>query len=327
MVVAIQQPQQKESDLDQIAKALSIASTVFGIKSKFDEQAFREKQLEAIGAREQRAEAREQRAEARDVAREEARIAGQFAPVPEGTRGAIALPGREGLFLPRQDIRAREQNAISLENQRTKLALQQIKDEKTRDKAIKESARKLGENISKKGLAEPIATLNQIDKAIGGIDGTEDIPGVGGVSNLAGAPLLGQAAETFLSDEGKRVRQLVGGLRNQILKARSGGAVTPQEAERMLEELGLGVLRSDEQLRAGLKNVRESLRAALSTIEATADPEVLAEFRSRKGALSTDDPIFQPGGIIQAPPGEAVAEPPPSRDEILQELQRRGLRP
>lgn len=106
------------------------------------------------------------------------------------------------------------------------------------------------------------------------LDSKEDIPGVGAT---------GFMPRMFLSSDGKNVRQSVDALQNIVLKARSGGAVTPQEATRMLNELGYGATRSDAELRVGIRNVLSQLNAKKQGILAGFDDSARGEYKARGG--------------------------------------------
>ena len=143
-------------------------------------------------------------------------------------------------------------------------------------------------------------TSKKLDKAIpGGIEGDEsdgDIPGVGGISNVSGASLfgvnVGSPARLLLSEEGKNVRQLADNVKNALLKARSGGAVTDNEASRLTQELGQGLFSTDNDFRRGLKNIKDIFRDKVALIESGSDPDILADYRRQKGALTTEDSFF-----------------------------------
>jgi hypothetical protein len=84
MVVAVQQPTRKKRDIfDVVLTGLQAASAFTNIQRG-------QAELERIPE----VQARQKRAE-------EIQLAQTFEPAAEGTRGAIQLPGKEGLFLPR----------------------------------------------------------------------------------------------------------------------------------------------------------------------------------------------------------------------------------
>lgn len=312
MVSSIHQPQRKDP-LDTILKGLAVANSVYGIKDRMDAAGAREAQLKRLAEQDAVvAEDRTRKVEEQDRlqsnrinVREQANLAQQgFEQVDENTPGAISFVGPDNapLFLKKKQAPAMtpyQQAQLDLSRQRS--ARQELKDDESREKTKNESVRKLVNSIDKSGLAESIQAIKKIDSFVD-IDGDSDIPGVGGFSNLGKGPL-----ETFLSDEGKKVRQSIAGFRNIILKARSGGAVTPAEADRMLEELGEGVFRTDAQLRQGLKNARDVFQAKLGLLESSVDQDVLAEYSSRNNALTTSDSLFNPDPSSRDLPAEGTA--------------------
>jgi hypothetical protein len=114
--------------------------------------------------------------------------------------------------------------------------------------------------------------IDALEKSSSIINEAEDIPGAG---------KTGALPELLLSSKGKKLRQSVATVRNAILKARSGGAVTPSEASRLLEEIGTGKTKTDEQLRTGLQNAIDILKTKVETIQASVRPEAVNIFRQR----------------------------------------------
>ena len=192
--------------------------------------------------------------------------------------------------------------ALQVEMQQTRLAMQQESNERQKEKMRSEATRRIAETVQKTGAVDLVTSLKKLDKAIpGGIEGSDadgDIPGIGGAANAVGIkdPIfglpVGKVFTPALSEEGKNVRQLVANVRNALLKARSGGAVTDPEAERFMEELGQGLINTDEDLRRGLRIVKDNIRANLEIIESGTDPDILNEFASRKGSIISSDPFF-----------------------------------
>jgi hypothetical protein len=118
----------------------------------------------------------------------------------------------------------------------------------------------------------------------------KDIPGFGyGVGTMP---------DILVSQTGVDLRQAIAGVRNGILKARSGGAVTPAEAERLLTELGEGAFKSDAQLRKGLASVERTLNAKIQNFAAGVTPRALEEYKSRGGEILPASKI--PDGVTEA---------------------------
>jgi hypothetical protein len=147
-----------------------------------------------------------------------------------------------------------------------------LQDEKRR-KETDHNVQTLSKRLTDGGLAE-LGTVGKDILSKINLDSEDDIPGAG---------MTGFLPDFLVSQEGKDVRQSVGALRNIILKARSGGAVTPQEAARFEEELGIGAKRTDAQLRTGLKSVLGQLNAKKKGLLAGFDDSTRNEFSNRGG--------------------------------------------
>lgn len=143
-----------------------------------------------------------------------------------------------------------------------------------KEQKLDKDVQSLSARLEKSGLSELDAVLNNL---LPEIPESGDIPGAG---------LTAALPNFVLSDSGKRLRQGVTALQNVVLKARSGGAVTPQEADRLLSELGIGVTRSDEELRTGIKNTIATLQSKKANILAGFDEQAKQEFARRGGSVT-----------------------------------------
>lgn len=144
---------------------------------------------------------------------------------------------------------------------------------------VDNNVQKLSKRLDDAGLSE----LETIGKGILGkidLDSNEDIPGFG---------MTGFLPSFAVSSEGKDARQAVKSLQNVILKARSGGSVSADEAKRMLDELGTGNTSSDAQLRTGLRSVMKQLNAKKQGLLAGFDDETKGEFGRRGGSAGLLD--------------------------------------
>lgn len=153
---------------------------------------------------------------------------------------------------------------------------------------VAKSAESLAKQLEASGLPELQAQLGRINAILP--PPGKDIPGYGRLASLA--------PDVLTSKQGVELRQEVAGLRNAILKARSGAAITPQEAERLLQEIGEGALRSEDQLRRGIRNVQEMLGAKVQNIRAGAVPEAVEAYTERGGALFREQ---QPAAPVALP--------------------------
>lgn len=148
------------------------------------------------------------------------------------------------------------------------------KETGTQERFDEKRVSELSNRMEKSGLAELDPVIENINSVI---PKEGDIPGFGQTAIFPDAAI---------SPEGQSVRAAVSGLRNIILKARSGGAVTPQEADRMLQEIGGGIGRNDNQLRIGIANVTKQLAAKKQAILGGYPAEVKQEFSNRGGNVS-----------------------------------------
>lgn len=176
--------------------------------------------------------------------------------------------------------------------------------EEKRNNNLSGQAEKYAKAIESSGIGDIHGAVNRFENLTTGL---EDIPGFGAGKILP---------DVMQDDTGKAIRQEVATIRNSILKARSGGAVTPQESDRLLQELGDGYGKTDAQLRYGISNVRKMMESKLGNIEAGYDPAALDMYQQR-------------GGTIRKSGGKA--DPAPSMSNTIDpaldaEMTRRGLK-
>lgn len=130
--------------------------------------------------------------------------------------------------------------------------------------------------LAKSGLPELGATMEDIARNID-VNAKEDIPGFGQTGSLP---------QILLSQKGKDTRQSVSELRNVLLKQRSGGAVTPNEAQRLSDELGVAMQGNDEQLRKGIKSVFSKLKNLETTYTGAVRKEVKNKILENGGRVN-----------------------------------------
>lgn len=133
---------------------------------------------------------------------------------------------------------------------------------------------KLSEKVEKIGFT---GLVDSLESALNIINKQKAIEGFGAGS---------LKPDIALSTEGKQLRQSIATVRNSILQARGGKAITPLEAKNLLEELGTGKGRTDEQLRIGLQKVIDTFKSKLGNIQSGVKPEALQVFSNRG-----DDPF------------------------------------
>lgn len=187
------------------------------------------------------------------------------------------------------DDRARDLNA------NTKAAAAEAKKQSATEKSITDFSKV----VQKEGIPELETALAGAEGALGRYKPGE-VPGVGRMSGAVPAALL--------SEEGNDVRQAVATVRNIVLNARSGAAVTDQELRRMVEELGTGLGQSESALRRGLQKVRARLETIKANAAAGVNDEVLNTYRERGGI-----DIKRGGQSTTATTGGAFADPEKER--------------
>lgn len=154
--------------------------------------------------------------------------------------------------------------------------------------------------------------LEDFDAQTGLVAGKEvDLPGVS-------LPLVGRVATT---SEARSLKDRIARVFNTELKTRSGAAVTDQELNRLREEFGQGKFNTEAQLIEALKEYKRLAIEAMASHEAGFDPLVLREYSERENALTSRSFARGRNDALV----DAQGQPrPPSREEILLELQRRG---
>jgi hypothetical protein len=176
------------------------------------------------------------------------------------------------------DARTRELTGV------TKQAAADSKQQASNEKAVT----KFSDTLQKEGIPE-------LETAVSGAEGAisrykeGEVPGVG--------PLKNAVPDALMSDEGKDVRQALAAVRNIVLSARSGAAVTDQELRRLVEEIGTGTGKTEADLRRGLKRIRERVDKIKENAAAGVSDEVLGAYQERGGIA------IKRGGKSEPKPG------------------------
>lgn len=132
----------------------------------------------------------------------------------------------------------------------------------------------LSKRVEKSGAPEIEGSLNVVDSLIAG---KKDIPGVGMLDSLT--------PDFLVSEEGKTIRRNLAGIANQILKSRSGAAVTDPEYARFLNEAMTGKLTSEASLKSGLVKMRQDLNNMKSSIAKGYNPKIVKMYQDNGGNL------------------------------------------
>jgi hypothetical protein len=176
-----------------------------------------------------------------------------------------------------------------------------------RDEEVFKAKDKLREAYEKTGVANAITMLNDVSGKIGGVDGQGDIAGYGST---------GLTPQFLLTPAGKEIRTSLAGLRNIILKDRSGAAVSNQEFDRLKDEIGGGTFSTDADLRSKLKRMGEIVAQHARNIDATfdGDPEVpktaFEQYRQAGGIT---------GSSLNLNPAAALAAMSPEKKALAQQ--------
>jgi hypothetical protein len=147
------------------------------------------------------------------------------------------------------------------------------------------------------GLQELQSAIEQADALIEPQRGSGNIKGVGGLSNQQG--MIGNIAAKL--EGGTDLRNALAPVRNTILKARSGGAVTPQEGDRLLTEFGQVMGASDADFLRAWDNFKARNADVLRGIESQYSPGVLEEYSRRRAAREAASAPRQPAPQQPAP--------------------------
>lgn len=168
------------------------------------------------------------------------------------------------------------------------------KAEVAHEKFVNTQTEKMGKQFDSSGVSELLSAVENANRQLAPFtkEGA-DVPGFG--------PMAGMLPDFAVSQEGKDLRQAYASVRNSILKARSGGAVTDGEADRLLQELGEGTGMPDAQVITGMANVTGFLRDRIANIQAGYTPEAVQTYQDRGGTVRLErlgTPKAGPAGFI-----------------------------
>ncbi len=216
--------------------------------------------------------------------------AGMLPYLPEGVQAGI-VNQKAGMVTPYQ------QQMIDMKREQIEEAKRLKEEQVAREKQVRieGQAEKLADKLGDKSIPELATGMNDLKALITEYEGA-DVPGFG---------KTGWAPRFLLSDGGKDMRQAVDKVKNLILSARSGAAVTESEASRLLSELGIDEkgnykARTDDELRQGVMSAYNGLRAVLKNRKAGVDPEAVKLYKERGGTaldLLDEKPKAAEGGL------------------------------
>lgn len=176
----------------------------------------------------------------------------------------------------------------------------EFRREQARQTRIDNGVRDFSDWADKSGFSELIGDVKRSNELLspyvkdGKLSG--DIPGYGETQ---------WAPDFSISEEGRKIRQQVSTVKNAIIKARSGQAVSEQESNRLLDEIGEGQgkkIKDDAQLLRGIANVSNILNDRLQNIQAGYSPDIFDTYKKRGGNIGRVEPIIPSGQQKQPSP-------------------------
>lgn len=289
--------EEKKNPLDDVLQALQLANQAYGIYANVEKLDMAKQSFESEGEQRQ---AQMQRAEEKAMQENQAFAQGQETLARQ--KQGIVLPSEIAQYAGRVSTKPAEGAApltlrtpegdqkiyIKGKQEGQLTPYQQIQLQNQQSERTEKRVETLGKNLDKSGIPELVTSLKNIDAYIEKATG-KNLDAVTGQDDLPGYGVAGQYAPgLFVGETGRGLRQEVSGLKNALIKARSGGAVTPDEFKRLDAELsGAG---TEQELITAIRKIRDVSSTKLRNFE-TVDPKAVELFRERGGIASTD-PIF-----------------------------------
>lgn len=223
---------------------------------------------------------------------------------------ALQRKGEEGGMTPvqRAQLDLAKQRLAETQEDRMRKAEQFRESLSDRNKEqLDKKVADVSKRVEKSGILERSRAMKEIERYLGSEYSTDlDNPksvDIGGIGLGAGL------RPDFMTSKGDvSFRQNVQGLANQLLKARSGAAVTDQEYARFLKEIGSGNFSSESNLMDGLRKMRDDIKSQTGNIVKNYGDEITQEYLNRvEPDLYLDSAGTQPEkSAVTAPYGETV---------------------
>lgn len=232
------------------------------------------------------------------------------------------------------------ENSFKRSQQDKQFAIQMAKVDQSQEKSDKAQAKQderlarqeaqaLSKRLEADSLPEVVNSIKQIDEEVGGLyseDASKKFDKIAGSKGFWASVKIpfteiAPLESTLISSSDKPLYQAVASLRNNYLKLRSGGAVTSPEADRFLQELGQGNIRSGKDLQSGIQLLTKALESKVKTIEAGYMPESVELLSSRGNPVSSASFPKAEGGK------KSVITPDQKLIEFQAFLDRKGLTP
>jgi len=196
---------------------------------------------------------------------------------------ALTNKSKEGYMTPLQQAQLELSKQRLNETQEDRMRKAQQFKESLDDRQQEQLDRKVSDiskRMEKSGLIERSRAMKEIESFLEADYGTSldnpksvDIGGIG-----LGASFR---PDFLTSDKDISFRQNVQGLANQLLKNRSGAAVTDQEYSRFLKEIGSGNFSSEKDLFNGLRKMRDDIKSQTSNIVNNYGDDITKEYINR----------------------------------------------
>ncbi len=194
-----------------------------------------------------------------------------------------------------QEFQAQDPASLQLIDQIGGINPKNPRAEMQRDR-LRDRANKVGAAVEKAEFGLTDSALSSVDRALADVMGVDE-NGVllgGDIPGLGGGKLLPTAA---LGDKAAALRIAIQGLENIILKDRSGAAVTPTEAKRLIKELSTGVFSSDRDFLLSYKRLKEIVNKHNSGLLAGFRSQAVELYQTREGG-------FKPSPVLQFDPSQ-----------------------
>lgn len=216
------------------------------------------------------------------------------------TEGIAAM--KDATDNQRADKQLKQQDTqfyASLKNQKDIAEINVKKTDQATKRAEAAAARQESQGLSKRleadSIPEIVTNLKAIDSDLGGL---YDPKAAAKLDKIAGEKgfiasiripwtQIKPFEDSAIPDSLKPLYQSISSLRNTYLKMRSGGAVTDPEADRFLQELGSGGIRTGAQLQNGLQLLNNAIVNKIKTIESGFTPDAVDILASRGNPTSS----------------------------------------
>lgn len=206
--------------------------------------------------------------------------------------GKLKGLGVNGRMTPAQQLNyqlSKERLAETKEDRARKA--RQFKDSLTRRERedLDKKVAKIGDNLEKQGLIGRTRAMKEIESYLSDaydttLDDRDNVPDIEGIG------VMGGFRPDALTDSGDvSFRQNIQSLANQLLKARSGAAVTDQEYRRFLREVGSGNFSTEKDLFQGLRKMREDIKMQTRNAAKVYGEDTFNLYKERTGVELYDE--------------------------------------